>query len=85
MKCIYNSHFTIQSKFHYGSGYIEKILEMAVKHGVNKDEIEQCFANRTGPYLEDTRADHLTDPITLWFIAETNFGRLLKLSLLIKY
>jgi len=52
---------------------------MAVKHGVNKDEIEQCFANRTGPYLEDTRADHLTDPITLWFIAETNFGRLLKI------
>lgn len=24
MKCIYNPHFTIQSKFHYGSGYIEK-------------------------------------------------------------
>ena len=45
---------------------------------VSKDEILQCFTNRTGSFLLDTRADHLTNPITRWFIAETDFGRKLK-------
>ncbi|MDP2431797.1 MAG: hypothetical protein Q8O33_07180, partial [Pseudomonadota bacterium] len=45
---------------------------------VTKDEILQCFANRTGSYALDMRADHLTNPITRWFIAETDFGRKLK-------
>lgn len=27
---------------------------------VSKDEILQCFANRNGKFLYDTRADHLT-------------------------
>lgn len=45
---------------------------------VSKDEILQCFANRNGKFLYDTRADHLTNLITRWFIAETDFGRKLK-------
>jgi len=45
---------------------------------VTESEIVQCFANRTKSFLIDTRADNLTNPLTRWFIAETDFGRKLK-------
>jgi len=45
---------------------------------VTTEEIEQCFANRTGVYLIDSREEHASDPPTRWFIAETYFGRKLK-------
>lgn len=48
------------------------------KHGVKIDEVEQCFANREGGFLEDTREKNRTMPPTLWFIAETDYGRWLK-------
>ena len=47
---------------------------------VTESEIVQCFANRTGKDLIDTRAEHLTNPLTRWFIAETDFGRNLKVA-----
>lgn len=47
---------------------------------VTQEEIAQCFANRTGQMLIDTRADHLTNPMTRWFISETDFGRKLKIA-----
>ncbi len=51
------------------------------KHGgVSMVEIRQCFANRDGNFLYDTRATHLTNPITRWFVAETDFGRQLKIA-----
>lgn len=48
------------------------------KHQVTRKEVEQCFANRTGGIFLDDREDHKTDPATLWFVAPTNQGRLLK-------
>ena len=45
---------------------------------VTQAEFEQCFANRNGIYLIDTRAEHESDPPTRWFIAETDSGRKLK-------
>ena len=48
------------------------------KHCVAEEEIIQCFASRCGRYLTDTRARHATNPPILWFIAETDRGRLLK-------
>lgn len=48
------------------------------KHGVCEAEIHQCFQNKVGIYLIDDREDNRTDPCTLWFIAETNRSRLLK-------
>ena len=45
---------------------------------VSESEIEQCFANRVGKLLIDTRAKNGTNPYTRWFIAETDFGRKLK-------
>ncbi len=48
------------------------------KHNISVREVEQCFENRIGEYLEDTRVDHKTNPPTLWFVAETNCGKLLK-------
>lgn len=47
---------------------------------VSEYEIVQCFANRAGKDLIDTRAEHLTNPLTRWFIAETDFGRELKVA-----
>lgn len=54
--------------------------KLTVKHQVNEDEIAQCFANRTHGYCTDMRADHLTNPITRWFISETDVGRKLKVA-----
>lgn len=48
------------------------------KHAVHKREVEQCFDNRDGGFLMDDREDHRTDPPTFWFIARTNYNRLLK-------
>lgn len=45
---------------------------------VSEEDIVQCFANRVGKYLIDTRDSNLTNPLTRWFIAETDFGRKLK-------
>jgi hypothetical protein len=46
---------------------------------VSEEDIIQCFANRGGGrYLIDTRESNLTNPLTRWFIAETDFGRKLK-------
>lgn len=48
------------------------------KHGVTETEIVECFENRVGNYLSDPRELHLTNPITEWFVAETDAGRKLK-------
>ena len=52
--------------------------KLAHKHGVSRSEVEQCFMNRTGKLLVDSREDHKTDPPTLWFLSRTNRGRCLK-------
>lgn len=54
--------------------------KLTSKHRVNEVEIAQCFANRTHGYCTDMRADHLTNPITRWFISETDVGRKLKVA-----
>jgi len=50
------------------------------KHNVTEDEIKECFLNKNESrgHLEDTRADHKTDPATMWFISETHRERRLK-------
>jgi hypothetical protein len=56
------------------------VLEkLKVKHLVVRREVEQCFLNRTGQLLIDNRELRKTNPPTLWFIAKTNSGRLLKI------
>ncbi|RMD67691.1 MAG: ADP-ribosyl-(dinitrogen reductase) hydrolase [Gammaproteobacteria bacterium] len=49
------------------------------KHSVSEEEVHECFANREGRLLMDTREEHRSDPPTLWFIAETHMGRKLKI------
>lgn len=58
------------------SGAVENKLKN--KHQVERREVEHCFENRLGRLLEDTRARHKTQPPTLWFLAKTNQGRVLK-------
>lgn len=55
------------------AGVLEKLRD---KHGVTVREVEQCFDNKCGLYLEDDREDNRTDPATLAFVASTNQGRL---------
>ena len=45
---------------------------------VTEEEITQCFANRTRTQLTDTREEHATTPHTRWFVAPTDYGRMLK-------
>ncbi len=54
------------------------LSKLKASHGVVRNEVEQCFLNRTGKLLVDTRAVNRTNPPTLWFIAYTNRGRALK-------
>jgi hypothetical protein len=45
---------------------------------VSENDIAECFANRSRSFLRDTRERHLSDPPTLWFISENDYGRKLK-------
>ena len=56
----------------------EILQKLQQKHNVTRREVEQCFENRIGNYVEDTREEHRTDPPTLWFVAPTNYDRILK-------
>lgn len=48
------------------------------QHHVKEGEVHEAFMNREGPYLEDDREEHRTDPPTEWFLSYTDRGRLLK-------
>jgi hypothetical protein len=48
-------------------------------HQVTMKEVFECFANGEGIYFEDTREINKTNPPTMWFVAPTNHGRLLKI------
>lgn len=52
--------------------------KLATKHKVTPEEVEQCFTNRRGKIILDSREEHAADAPTLWFIAETDYGRKLK-------
>jgi hypothetical protein len=49
---------------------------------VTEKEILECYENKCGTYLIDDREKNRTNPETLWFIAETNHGRCLKVALM---
>ncbi|MGE3557247.1 MAG: hypothetical protein AB7M93_30515 [Candidatus Obscuribacterales bacterium] len=55
-----------------------KIREKLEGRGIDESDLHQCFENRYGSFLEDTREDHRTNPPTQWFISETDNGRELK-------
>lgn len=54
------------------------LQKLRTKHHVTIDEVEQCFLNQTKVFLEDNRTEHMTMPPTMWFISETDRGRVLK-------
>lgn len=53
--------------------------KITTKHNVTIAEVRQCFLNRGGRLLVDNRALTKTNPPTLWFIADTNKARTLKI------
>jgi hypothetical protein len=52
--------------------------KLTLKHQITRQDVEQCFVNRTRSYLIDDRLDHQTEPQTEWFIAENDRGVLIK-------
>lgn len=48
-------------------------------HDVEMLEAEEAFNSFAGYPLQDSRARHKTKPETMWFLAETYDGRLLKI------
>lgn len=48
-------------------------------HNVTEEEIEQCFANRDGRSCYDMRPEHQAALPTQWFVAQTDYGRRLKI------
>lgn len=57
----------------------EILNKLRDKHQVTAREVDECFLNMTGNALTDDRDKHKTNPPTMWFIAETNKKRLLKI------
>jgi uncharacterized DUF497 family protein len=64
----------------FSSGVLEKLTK---KHNVAVSEVLECFANRRGKSLTDSRVNHATNPPTRWFVAETDMGRKLKVVYMI--
>ena len=62
-------------KIRISADVLQKLKE---KHNVDEREVTQCFINRDGRLLEERRAEHITSPLTEWFVAETNKRRRLK-------
>ncbi|WP_062308176.1 hypothetical protein [Polynucleobacter sinensis] len=52
--------------------------KLSLKHQITRQDVEQCFVNRTRSYLIDNRLDHQTEPPAEWFIAENDRGVLIK-------
>lgn len=59
-------------------------VKLDLKHNVTEAEVQQCFFNKEGNCLSDDREEHRTDPETLWFIAETNHCRIIKVVFILK-
>ena len=57
--------------------------KLAARHNVEIHEIEQCFCNREYSFLTDTREGNKTNPPTMWFIAETDYGKKLKVIFMV--
>ena len=53
-------------------------LKLQEKHSITKEDVVECFLNRDGGFLEDTREIHKTDPATQWFIAMNNQNKAIK-------
>lgn len=58
--------------------------KLDVKHKVKPNEVVECFANFHGELMQDTRPGHETDPVTQWFIGETDYGRVLKVCFVLE-
>lgn len=49
------------------------------EHEVYFQEAEEAFENSEGPWFEDDRAKNQTRPKTIWTLAFTDLGRLIKI------
>lgn len=61
-----------------GAGRLQGAAKLAQRN-ITATEVEQCFINREGGLCIDTRARHLTYPLTQCFVAKTDRERVLKI------
>jgi hypothetical protein len=66
-------------KIRISEDVLKKIAAQTPERNITPLEVEQCFMNVEHGYCEDTRAQHLTNPLTKWFVADTDRGRTLKI------
>lgn len=59
-------------------------IKIANKHKVVREEIEECFLNQSKQILTELRPEHKTNPPTFWFIANTDYGRQLKIVFIMR-
>jgi len=66
--------------------YISQKIEAKLRndHSVTEKEVRECLLNMDGNPLKDTREDNATTPPTLWFVANTNKGRKLKVCIIVR-
>jgi hypothetical protein len=57
----------------------DDVLKKIAERNIGPADIAQCFQNRELGYCDDTRAKHLTNPLTKWFVAPTDRDRALKI------
>ena len=51
------------------------VEKLRTRHNVKVDEVHECFSNIKKGFLIDTRENNQTDPVTHWFIEETDCRR----------
>jgi len=51
------------------------LKKMREKHGIDIEEVLECFSNIEHGFIEDTREGNVTNPPTYSFIAETDHGK----------
>jgi uncharacterized DUF497 family protein len=57
----------------------KKIEQKLAKRGITLQHVYECFENKIGRALHETRPQHQTTPPTLWFISKTHADRMLKI------
>ena len=57
------------------------LIKIREAHGVDEEEVKEAFFNRDNEICDETREQHRRDYNKIWFISETDKGRLLKVVL----
>ena len=69
-------------KLHLSAAIRDKLSDS--NHRITESDLLQCFANAERGFIEDDREEHRTDPRTLWFVSQINYGVKIKVMFVIR-